>query len=239
MIVGMFSCAENGMDNLSSKSNIDKTLFSVTNARDFFESSIASYLEGYSQTNYIKSPLYPGDYTPIWDNAVKKQYVDRIEITIPILSSRNITAVCASFSENKSTASVSAVNQSLVFEKYTDNIVRVYIRSVIADNTCSKTYGARSVVKIIDPFVDDFSGVVCRYSLSGKLTNIERISQGTVTKQTKADSNLIKAIFETAGVGQIINVTKSAQTRFGGEDDTAGRTIWSIVSFMHPPLPPS
>lgn len=216
MIVGTLSCGVNGMENLVDESNTDETQLSVTNVREFFESVIVKSIEGYSETKYIKSPLYPGDYTPIWSNAVKKKYVDRIEIVIPILGSRNITSVCASFSGKKSSASVSAVNQSLVVAKYTDDIARVYIRSVIADNTCSKSYGTRSVVKITDPFVEDFSGVIFNYSLSGKLMSVERICQGAVMDRTKADSKSIKAIFATTGVGRLINVVKPAQTRLGG-----------------------
>lgn len=222
MTVGTISCSENGMDNTASKYNTDETQFSVTTVRDFFESEIVNYMEGYSKTNYVKSSFYPGDYTPIWSNAVKKQYVDRIVIEIPILSSRNITAVCASFTGNKSSASLSAVNQSLVVEKKADNTVRTYIRSVIADNTCSKVYRTRSVVKITDLFDEDFSGIICNHSLYGKLMNVERICLGTVTKRTKTDSKLIKDIFATAGVDRVINVTKPAQSRFGGEDDLIG-----------------
>lgn len=216
----MASCSNDDLENSFRDTN-QSTEHLANEAKVFFESAIGDYMKSHEKNNYSKSKLYPGDYTPKWDEVVIKKQDNTINITVPIIGSRNIKALCAVSAGKKARAYVTNINQFLVLEKCLNNgeYQAAYIQSVIADNSCYKKYGTKSHVKYINPHSQDFSGLVCNHNLAGSLISIKSIQNGEIVNKTDSKTPSKNNIFSTIGLLQIKNTPQINKTRFWGEDE--------------------
>ncbi len=88
--------------------------------------------------------------------------------------------------------------------------MHVVLRNIIPDKSSGSTHNVSS------PYEKEFSGIVCNYSLTGKLESVDRVICGNVVAQSKT-LGLLSGL-RTIGIAKIIN-TEKLSTRSYGEDD--------------------
>lgn len=213
LCLGLFNaCANDALQDSKTFQNSLPLEFTINQARTSFESVIGDCLEAYSKTNYSSDKLFPGEYIPDWKNAKRLQESNHTIVVCPILSSRRIITVGASFRNNKSLPFISDVKQFLVFQYDKEkSVIHIVLRSMIADQS-SFNYDNQMALLCRD----QFSGLICDHNLTGKLVYAKRTICGRIIAQ--AGSANLSSLLRTIGVFKICN-TKKTSTRSYGEDD--------------------
>ncbi len=194
-----YACGNDHSEVSTPLQNSHMSELSIAQARLMFDSVAGDCIEAYSETNYFSDKLFPGDYIPQWTKAMRLQVENRTIISCPISSSRHIISVGVFFKNNKSEIFSAPIKQFLEFE-YRGSFMHVVLRNIIPDKSSGSTHNVSS------PYEKEFSGIVCNYSLTGKLESVDRVICGNVVAQSKT-LGLLSGL-RTIGIAKIINTEK-------------------------------
>ena len=153
----------------------------ITQAREFFEQEFLTRND--DNTRY--GVLLPGDFTPIWDEAIVSQNHRIASVDVPIIPQYTYKAICSDYRLGKATAYAVTVSQKLIVVKsLTTGELSHYVMSLIPD----KEFAVKHKGNISNIFLNandrgSFSGIVL-YTHNGCPVTVNKYVDGVYTEGT-------------------------------------------------------
>ena len=153
----------------------------ITQAREFFEQEFLTRND--DSTRY--GVLLPGDFTPIWDEAIVSQNHRIASVDVPIIPQYTYKAICSDYRLGKATAYAVTVSQKLIVVKsITTGELSHYVMSLIPD----KEFAVKHKGNISNIFLNandrgSFSGIVL-YTHNGCPVTVNKYVDGVYTEGT-------------------------------------------------------
>lgn len=165
-----------------------QAILTISEARAYFETGhglhSASKAGG---TNVLAGIISPGDFTPLWDNAVESAKGNTASVDVPIIPTYRYRAIRSEFTNGCAKAySVDIYQKLIIVKKYDNSVVDAPIGQYILTLIPDKEYASRHRGHVVERFVNagsknGYSGLAV-YFLNGIPVRLNKYVEGSKTK---------------------------------------------------------
>ena len=220
----LFGCTTAQFDNCYDIGSSTTPRITIDEAKAAFEETYSASITKSGNDKRHRNKLYPGEFTPLWDNAAYSENSRACSYDVKLITERKVYAIVAEFRNGKSVAEKVLVHQRLVTIK-NESYPRTccYLLSLIPDCGCD---GGDRMAEQFRSSADKglFSGLAVYSALgSGAILRIDRYRNGVQrdgvyipSRKGSLESRLAKAASMLRGIS-LIN-KRAVTTKSFGED---------------------